>query len=67
MDRCTSKTRYVGTGYVQSLAEVLGGTHTPDVADIGIVASLDLLADPLGQASVPMSRARGTARRAQPD
>ena len=41
-----SRTRYVGTGYVRSLAQVLGGTYTPDVADIGIVASLDELAGP---------------------
>jgi hypothetical protein len=41
-----SQTRYVGTGYVRSLAELLGGTYTPDVADIGIVASLDALAGP---------------------
>src|SRR6266571_4102783 len=41
-----SQTRYVGTGYVRSLAQVLGGTYTPDVADIGIVASLDELARP---------------------
>jgi hypothetical protein len=41
-----SQTRYVGTDYVQSLAQVLGGTYTPDVADIGIVASLDELAGP---------------------
>jgi hypothetical protein len=41
-----SQTRYVGTGYVRSLAGVLGGTYTPDVADIGIVASLDELAGP---------------------
>jgi hypothetical protein len=41
-----SQTRYVGTGYVRSLAEVLGGTYAPDVADIGIVASLDELAGP---------------------
>jgi hypothetical protein len=41
-----SQTRYVGTGYVRSLARVLGGTYTPDVADIGIVASLDELAGP---------------------
>jgi hypothetical protein len=41
-----SPTRYVGTGYVRSLAQVLGGTYTPDVADIGIVASLDELAGP---------------------
>ncbi len=41
-----SQTRYVGTGYVRSLAEVLGGAYTPDVKDIGIVASLDELAGP---------------------
>jgi len=41
-----SQTRYVGTGYVRSLAAVLGGTYTPDVKDIGIVASLDELAGP---------------------
>jgi hypothetical protein len=41
-----SQTRYVGTGYVRSLAALLGGTYTPDVADIGIVASLDELAGP---------------------
>jgi hypothetical protein len=41
-----SQTRYVGTGYVGALAEVLGGTYTPDVKDIGIVASLDALAGP---------------------
>ena len=41
-----SQRRYVGTGYVRSLAEVLGGTYTPDVEDIGIVAALDELAGP---------------------
>ena len=41
-----SQTRYVGTGYVRSLAQVLGGTYTPDVEDVGIVASLDALAGP---------------------
>jgi hypothetical protein len=41
-----SQTRYVGTDYVRSLAQVLGGTYTPDVADVGIVASLDELAGP---------------------
>jgi hypothetical protein len=41
-----SQTRYVGTDYVRSLAKVLGGTYSPDVADIGIVASLDELAGP---------------------
>jgi hypothetical protein len=41
-----SQRRYVGTGYVRSLAQVLGGTYTPDVEDIGIIASLDELAGP---------------------
>jgi hypothetical protein len=41
-----SQTRYVGTDYVRSLARVLGGAYAPDVADIGIVASLDELAGP---------------------
>jgi hypothetical protein len=41
-----ARTRYVGTGYVRDLAEVLGGEYQPDVADIGIVASLDDLAGP---------------------
>ena len=41
-----SPTRYVGTDYVRTLADRLGGRYTPDVADIGIVASLDSLAGP---------------------
>jgi hypothetical protein len=41
-----SQTYYVGTDYVRSLAQLRGGTYTPDVADIGIVASLDELAGP---------------------
>src|SRR5207245_634472 len=41
-----SQTRYVGTDYVRSLAGALGGAYSPDVADIGIVASLDELAGP---------------------
>jgi hypothetical protein len=41
-----SQGRYVGTGYVRSLAKVLGGAYTPDVEDIGIVADLDELAGP---------------------
>src|SRR5258707_5197539 len=41
-----SPTRYVGTDYVHGLARRLGGRYTPDVADIGIVASLDALAGP---------------------
>jgi hypothetical protein len=41
-----SRSRYVGTGYLRDLAAVLGGDYAPDVADIGIVASLDELAGP---------------------
>ena len=41
-----SRSRYVGTGYVRQLADVLGGTYTADAADVGIVASLDSLAGP---------------------
>ena len=41
-----SRSRYVGTGYVRQLADVLGGTYTTDAADVGIVASLDSLAGP---------------------
>jgi hypothetical protein len=41
-----ARTRYVGTAYVSGLADVLGGEYHPDVADIGIVASLDELAGP---------------------
>jgi hypothetical protein len=39
-----ARSRYVGTGYVERLSEVLGGTYTADATDIGIVASLDDLA-----------------------
>jgi hypothetical protein len=38
--------RYVGTGYVARLAEVLGGTYTREAPDVGIVASIDELAGP---------------------
>ena len=41
-----ARSRYVGTGYVKALAEVLGGTYTGDASDVGIVASLDELAGP---------------------
>ncbi len=41
-----SRTRYVGTGYLRDLAMVLRAEYTADVADIGIVASLDDLAGP---------------------
>ena len=41
-----ARTRYIGTGYVQDLAESLGGTYVRDAQDVGIVASLDELAGP---------------------
>ncbi|HEX6686038.1 MAG TPA: hypothetical protein VF062_24890 [Candidatus Limnocylindrales bacterium] len=41
-----ARTRYVGTGYVRDLAEVLGGSYRADTPDVGIVASLDDLAGP---------------------
>ena len=41
-----ARSRYVGTGYVRELADVLGGTYTADAPDVGIVASLDELAGP---------------------
>lgn len=41
-----ARTRYVGTGYLRDLAEQLDARYDPDVADIGIVASLDELAGP---------------------
>jgi hypothetical protein len=41
-----ARTRYVGTGYVEQLAAVLGGRYEADVRDVGIVASLDALAGP---------------------
>jgi hypothetical protein len=41
-----ARSRYVGTGYVEALAGVLGGTYTADASDVGIVASLDELAGP---------------------
>ena len=41
-----ARTRYVGTGYVRELAEVLGGRYVADAPDAGIVASLDELAGP---------------------
>jgi hypothetical protein len=41
-----ARARYVGTGYVRELAEVLGGEYRSDVPDIGIVTSLDDLAGP---------------------
>jgi hypothetical protein len=41
-----ARSRYVGTGYVRELAEVLGGRYVADATDVGIVASVDELAGP---------------------
>ena len=41
-----ARSRYVGTGYVRDLAEVLGGRYVADAPDVGIVASVDDLAGP---------------------
>jgi hypothetical protein len=41
-----ARSTYVGTAYVQSLAEELGGHYTADARDTGIIASLDALAGP---------------------
>jgi hypothetical protein len=41
-----SRTRFVGTDYVEALAGVLGGRYEREASDAGIVASLDELAGP---------------------
>lgn len=41
-----ARSRYVGTGYLEALNDVLGGTYVADAADVGIVASMDELAGP---------------------
>jgi hypothetical protein len=41
-----ARSRYVGTGYVEQLSDILGGGYTAGAPDIGIVASLDDLAGP---------------------
>jgi hypothetical protein len=41
-----ARSRYVGTGYVEQLSKVLGGTYAADASDVGIVASMDELAGP---------------------
>jgi hypothetical protein len=38
--------RYVGTGYVRSLAERIGGEYVAAASDVGIVASLEEIAGP---------------------
>jgi hypothetical protein len=41
-----ARSRYVGTGYVEELSRILGGTYVAGAEDVGIVASLDELAGP---------------------
>ena len=41
-----ARTRYVGTGYVRALADVLGGEYRAAEPDVGIIGSLDELAGP---------------------
>jgi len=41
-----ARSRYVGTGYVRQLADVLGGTYRADAPDVGILGSLEELAGP---------------------
>jgi hypothetical protein len=41
-----ARSRYVGTGYVRTLAEDLGADYSEDAQDTGIVDSLDALAGP---------------------
>lgn len=41
-----ARSRFVGTGYVRSLAQELGAEYTLDAQDTGIVASLDALSGP---------------------
>jgi hypothetical protein len=42
----TTPESYVGTGYVRQLADRLGGVYQAEVADVGIVGTLDDLAGP---------------------
>jgi hypothetical protein len=53
-----ARTRYVGTGYLGDLAEVLGGTYVADAPDVGIVASLDALDGPAFEAAAVDPRVR---------
>jgi hypothetical protein len=41
-----ARRRYVGTGYVRDLADVLGGDYQADAPDVGILGSLDELVGP---------------------
>jgi hypothetical protein len=41
-----ARSRYVGTDYVRTLADTLGGTYVADATDVGIIGSLDEVAGP---------------------
>ena len=41
-----ARDRYIGVDYVAALAEVLRGSYVRDAADVGIIASLDVLEGP---------------------
>src|SRR3954451_20216323 len=41
-----ARSRYVGTGYVQALAQELGAHYTADAPDTGILSTLDALSGP---------------------
>jgi hypothetical protein len=53
-----ARTNYVGTDYVRELAGVIGGVYQADVADVGIIASLDELAAPVFDPTAVDSRVR---------
>jgi hypothetical protein len=47
-----ARTRYVGSEYVEQLAEIRGGTFRRNPPDVGILASLDSLAGPTFEAGL---------------
>jgi hypothetical protein len=53
-----ARSRYVGTGYVKQLADVIGGRYVADAPDVGIVASLDELRGPDFDPSLVDTRVR---------
>jgi hypothetical protein len=53
-----ARSRHVGTGYVEALAETLGGRYVADAPNVGIVGSLDELAGPEFDSSAVDERVR---------
>jgi hypothetical protein len=53
-----ARSRYVGTGYVRALAEIIGGTYVADAPDVGIIASRTSWPDP---SSIPRRSTDGSA------